>query len=49
MPSHRLPIVSGYLADRAEIEQRVAWAREGREPFATGLRDLLDFADEARS
>jgi Alginate lyase len=44
-----LPIVSGYLADRAEIEQRVAWAREGKEPFATGLRNLLDFADEARA
>lgn len=37
----------GYLADRAAIEQRVAWAHEGREPFATGLRDLLAFADEA--
>ena len=39
----------GYLASRAEIEQRVAWAHEGREPFGTGLRDLLAFADQARS
>jgi Alginate lyase len=43
-----LPIVSGYLADRADIEQRVVWAHDGVEPFATGLRDLLDFADAAR-
>lgn len=42
------PAVSGLLADRAEIEQRVAWAHGGREPFATGLRDLLGFADKAR-
>lgn len=38
----------GYIADRAGIEQRVGWASEGREPFATGLRDLLDFAAAAR-
>lgn len=42
------PPVAGYLADRAAIEQRVAWAKDGQEPFATGLRDLLAFADEAR-
>jgi hypothetical protein len=40
--------VSGYIADRAEIEQRVAQAHEGVEPFATGLQELLAFADEAR-
>ena len=43
------PPASGYLTDRAGIEQRVAWAKQGREPFATGLRDLLAFADDARS
>jgi len=42
------PASGGYIADRAGIGQRVAWAREGGEPFATGLRDLLDFADAAR-
>ena len=26
----------------------MAWAKDGQEPFATGLRDLLDFADQAR-
>ena len=41
-------LVSGYLADRAAIEQRVQWAHDGLEPFATGLRDLIDFADQAR-
>ena len=46
-PPASAPPASGYLTDRAEIEQRVAWAHEGREPFATGLRDLLDFADKA--
>ena len=42
-----MPVISGYLADRADIEQRVTWARDGIEPFATGLRDLLAFADAA--
>ena len=42
------PAVSGYLADRADIVQRVTWAKDGVEPFATGLRDLLAFADKAR-
>ncbi len=41
------PPVSGYLTSRAEIEQRVAWANDGQEPFATALRDLLEFADLA--
>ena len=26
-----------------------SWAKDGQEPFAKGLRDLLDFADEARN
>lgn len=43
-----VPVVSGFLADRADIEQRVAWAHDGLEPFATGLQDLLAFADRAR-
>ena len=50
-PSEPVPsalAVSGHIADRDEILQRVAWAKDGQEPFATGLRDLLDFADEAR-
>lgn len=38
----------GYIADRVGIEQRVARAGEGREPFATGVRNLLDFAAAAR-
>jgi hypothetical protein len=42
-----VPVVSGFLADRADIEQRVKWANDGVEPFATGLRDLLAFADAA--
>ncbi len=40
--------VPGFLADRAAIDQRVAWANEGREPFASGLQELMAFADEAR-
>ncbi len=48
-PVASAPAASGYIADRADILQRVAWAKDGQEPFATGLRDLLDFADEARS
>lgn len=47
-PVASAPPASGYLTTSKEIEERVAWAREDREPFATGLRDLLAFADEAR-
>lgn len=42
------PPASGYLADRPEIEQRVAQARQGVEPYATALEELLAFAEEAR-
>ncbi len=47
-PVPTAPAVSGHLTSRAEIEERVTWAHEGLEPFASGLRDLLDFADQAR-
>ena len=47
-PIPSAPPVSGYLASRDDIAQRVAWANDGQEPFATGLRDLLAFADAAR-
>ena len=46
-PVPTAPAASGYIAARDEILQRVAWANDGQEPFATGLRDLIDFADEA--
>ncbi|MFI5292684.1 MAG: alginate lyase family protein, partial [Candidatus Limnocylindrales bacterium] len=48
-PVPTAPAASGYIAARDEIQQRVAWANDGQEPFATGLRDLIDFADEARN
>lgn len=47
-PVASAPLVSGYLGSREEIEQRVAWAHDDKEPFKTGLQDLLAFADAAR-
>jgi Alginate lyase len=47
-PVASAPAAVGYIAERSEIMQRVAWAKDGQEPFASGLRDLLEFADEAR-
>ena len=46
-PAPSAAAIPGYLASREDIEQRVAWANDDQEPFATGLRDLLDFADKA--
>ncbi len=48
-PVPTAPAASGYIAARDEILQRVTWANDGQEPFATGLRDLIDFADDARN
>jgi hypothetical protein len=39
--------VGGYLADREELVERAALARDGVEPYRSALDDLLAWADDA--
>ena len=47
LPAPSGPVSAGYLTSIEELRERAALARDGVEPFASAVEQLLDWADDA--